>query len=358
MAHKFIVVGAGIVGASIAYHLARSGHAVSVYDSGTPETRATQNSFGWINASFYIDANHHRLRAASLVSWRQLQHDIQSESIYWPGCLCFEHSGDQLEAQYNALQTLDYECEIMARSEIRALCPNLPTLPTAALWLPQEGVAQSDRLTSELLHAATRAGASRNTLHPVERLLERNGRVCGVQTKIGLEEADGVVIAAGVGSEALAKDIGLRVPMLSRPGVLLRTKPFAHVVDPIMVSSEMEFQQLPDGRFLAPTAAGHQSDESETLGDVAESAAIGLRILRRLTGLDQLELEQAIVGWRPVPEDHLPVIGRGAVEGTYFAVMHSGVTLAALVGERVAQELSGQESSDLEVYRPTRFMAS
>jgi len=358
LAHKFIVVGAGIVGATIAYHLARSGHAVSVYDSGTPETRATHSSFGWINASFYIDANHHRLRAASLESWRQLQHDIQSESIRWPGCLCFEHSGDQLEAQYNALQTLDYECEIMARSEIRALCPNLPTLPTAALWLPQEGVAQSDRLTSELLHAATRAGVSLNTLHPVERLLERNGRVCGVQTKIGLEEADGVVIAAGVGSEALAKDIGLRLPMLSRPGVLLRTKPFAHVVDPIMVSSEMEFQQLPDGRFLAPTAAGHQSDESETLGDVAESAAIGLRTLRRLTGLDQLELEQAIVGWRPVPEDHLPVIGPGAVEGTYFAVMHSGVTLAALVGERVAQELSGQESSDLEVYRPARFMAS
>ncbi|MGB1682759.1 MAG: NAD(P)/FAD-dependent oxidoreductase, partial [Arenicellales bacterium] len=182
MVHKFIVVGAGIVGATIAYHLARSGHAVSVYDSGRQEARATQHSFGWINASFYIDANHHRLRAASLVSWRQLQHDIQSESIRWPGCLCFEHSGDQLEAQYNALQTLDYECEIMATSEIRTLCPNLPTLPTTALWLPQEGVAQSDRLTSELLHAATRAGASLNTLHPVERLLERNGRVCGVQT--------------------------------------------------------------------------------------------------------------------------------------------------------------------------------
>ncbi len=66
---------------------------------------------------------------------------------------------------------------------------------------------------------------------------------------------------------------------------------------------------------------------------------MGLRTLRRLTGLDQLELEQAIVGWRPVPEDHLPVIGPGAVEGTYFAVMHSGVTLAALVGERVAQNL-------------------
>ncbi|MGV6803572.1 MAG: FAD-dependent oxidoreductase, partial [Ruegeria sp.] len=63
MGSEIIVVGAGIVGASIAYQLARTGHTVTVIDRDMPGAGASGRSFGWINASFYLDMAHHELRA-------------------------------------------------------------------------------------------------------------------------------------------------------------------------------------------------------------------------------------------------------------------------------------------------------
>ena len=55
--------------------------------------------------------------------------------------------------------------------------------------------------------------------------------------------------------------------------------------------------------------------------------------------------EAVMLAARPVPQDGLPVIGASWPEGVYVAVMHSGVTLAALVGEAVTQELARGETA-------------
>src|SRR3989338_7869818 len=64
MAQKIIIVGAGIIGASLAFHLSRAGAEVTVFEATQPASAATGRSFGWINASFYANPAHHRLRAA------------------------------------------------------------------------------------------------------------------------------------------------------------------------------------------------------------------------------------------------------------------------------------------------------
>ena len=66
MAQKVMVIGAGILGAATAYELQKAGSDVTVIDSG--QGGATQASFGWINASFYLDADHFRLRQQSLAA--------------------------------------------------------------------------------------------------------------------------------------------------------------------------------------------------------------------------------------------------------------------------------------------------
>ena len=66
--------------------------------------------------------------------------------------------------------------------------------------------------------------------------------------------------------------------------------------------------------------------------------------------------ENVHIGWRPLPIDGHPVIGASPNrKDVYIAIMHSGVTLAPIVGQRVAAELlSAEESADLEPYRPDR----
>ena len=69
---KVVVVGAGIIGASVAYQLAKAGAQVTVIDGAGVAAGATGRSFGWINASFHADAAHFRLRAESMAAYHRL----------------------------------------------------------------------------------------------------------------------------------------------------------------------------------------------------------------------------------------------------------------------------------------------
>ena len=77
---------------------------------------------------------------------------------------------------------------------------------------------------------------------------------------------------------------------------------------------------------------------------------------RDIKGLSSHPIDEFRIGLRPLPHDGLPLIGPvPGVEGVYVAAMHSGITLAAIVGQLVAQEVgSGEESSELSRYRPDR----
>jgi glycine/D-amino acid oxidase-like deaminating enzyme len=67
-------------------------------------------------------------------------------------------------------------------------------------------------------------------------------------------------------------------------------------------------------------------------------------------------IEEAYIGWRPLPLDGLPVLGASPTRhDVYLAVMHSGVTLAPIVGQLAAQELvEGAISERLQEFRPGR----
>ena len=72
-AKQIIVVGAGIIGASIAWHLAEAGAAVTIVDAGRPGGVATANSFAWINASWGNPEPYFRLRMRAIAEWTRLK---------------------------------------------------------------------------------------------------------------------------------------------------------------------------------------------------------------------------------------------------------------------------------------------
>ncbi len=77
-------------------------------------------------------------------------------------------------------------------------------------------------------------------------------------------------------------------------------------------------------------------------------------------GADSLEMEGVTLGLRPILEDGLPAIGPApGIDGLYFAVMHSGITLAPAVGRFAAMELlEGADVALLAPFRPGRFAAA
>ena len=353
MTGRVIVVGGGILGAAIAARLAGQGADVLLLDGGLPS--ATAASFGWINASFHLDAAHFRLRHEGIAAHRRLDRQLGTSSLRWTGCLWWEEQGAGLVRMAERLDGLGYPVERIDAARFAALEPAVRA-PAEALSFPAEGVAEPAALTAALLDHACAHGARIAQGVAALALAETGGRITGVATPQGVIEASRVVIAAGTGAAALVEPLGITLPMLPRPGLMLVTRPVPQGPSHVCVSPDMEFRQRPDGRIVAPTAAQHQSDTADCIEGrvdrVAEAAVDRLRAY--LPGLD-LALERVMLAFRPVPGDELPVIGPAGPEGLYLAVMHSGVTLAALVAERVAQELAGDEAADLAPYRPGRF---
>lgn len=350
MGEQVIIVGAGLIGCSIALRLAEAGKQVTVVDQAGPGAGASGASFGWINASFYADGDHHRLRVAGIAAYRRLMNAYPAMPVTWQSCLWFEEQGEALSAMAQALADLDYPVERIGHDAFCQMSPGVRA-PDEALHFTAEGVADPAALNVALAEAAQGCGARFVLGCRVIALRDAGAGHCIVSDQ-GEMQADQVVIAAGTGAEAL-----LGLPMLQRPGLLMRTQALPPLLAHVLVAPEGEIKQDAAGRIILPTAAGHQGDETTQLpqymGCLADEA---LARLQALIPVPALRWTQVAKADRPVPEDGLPVIGYVA-QGLYAAVMHSGVTLAAIVGELAAQELSGEISNVLGPYRPERLMS-
>ena len=354
---RVVVVGAGIIGAMAAWHLQRQGARVTVLDAGRPG--ATAASFGWVNASFYIDEAHHRLRVEGMAAWRRLAGALDL-ALSWPGCLNWEDSGAKFDTRRDALARLGYPAQVLDAQGFARLEPQVAAPPARSLLMPDEGAAESAAVADSLLRDATQHGARLLRAVTGLRLTQGRGRVTGIVTDAGEIAADHVLVAAGTGCPALLEPVGLSLPMAQRPALILRTRPVAPLIRHILVSEIGELRQLPDGALLMPTAVGHQGDTSESLAaaapEVASSALARLQALFPHVSLDWAEVTLA---HRPVPLDGLPVVGP-VMPGLSVAVLHSGITLGALVGELAAREIlhggpTAQSAHWLERYRPERF---
>jgi glycine/D-amino acid oxidase-like deaminating enzyme len=98
MAKRVIVIGSGIIGASIAYHLAKAGAEVTVIEAGAPGGVATRASWAWINASWGNPEPYFRLRVRSIEHWHKMQSEIPRLAINWCGGLIWDLPPAELEA--------------------------------------------------------------------------------------------------------------------------------------------------------------------------------------------------------------------------------------------------------------------
>ncbi len=354
------VVGGGIMGASIAYHLARRGAEVILFERMKPASGATANSFAWINATFSKKPHHYfHLNRLGALGYRHLERELGGDlEVQWGGSLEWYHEPDRarwLRQEVASHQRWGYPTRLVEVDEFRKLEKNVePGEVAAASWSEDEGSLDPVRAAEVLIDHAQREGA--RVIFPCEvtAIDQKWGRLTGVRTTAGDHELDVVVLAAGVDTAKLAAMAGVEVPLVESPGVLAHTKPGERIVDRVVLSPGAHVKQKLDGRLVAGMGFGSAPSKLPTEEEGERVLEAGRRYLPALA---KLSLERVTLGFRPLPKDGYPVIGfpEGA-SGIYLAVMHSGVTLCPIVGRLAAIEiLDGVEVELLASYRHARF---
>jgi glycine/D-amino acid oxidase-like deaminating enzyme len=349
-----LIVGAGIIGASIAWHLARDGARVSLVDARAPGGLATGNSWAWINASWGNPEPYFRLRVRSMAEWRRLEREVPGLQVSWRGGLIWDLPPAGLDAFVAEHSSWGYDLSRVDRAEVLRLEPQLARPPEIAAHAPGEGSVEPLAASGALLAAAEAEGATVLARAAVRRLVLTGGRVTGVETDAGRLDADEIIVAAGVETAALAATAGVMLPLRASSAMLVASRPLGPLLNGLIVTPEMELRQTAEGRLLAAA----DFDDAEPGNDAAAAAAALFDAVRRTVRSDAtIEPEFHRVAHRPIPQDGFSAVGRAAgIAGLYLAVTHSGITLAPAIGRFVADEiLSGRRDALLAPYGPDRF---
>ncbi|CAH0188263.1 Glycine oxidase [Pseudomonas sp. Bi70] len=347
---RVVVIGAGIVGASLAYHLAGKGANVTLVEAHSIASGVTGSSFAWINTTHPEPDPIAQLRGSAIKEYRRLETQLPGLEIRWTGALSYS------EMPNAALSASGKQASenLVSRSKILDLEPNLKNPPESALFVAQEGALDAVAVTHALITGAEAYGAKILTQTRVLGFVTQNAKVSAVETTIGSIDADIVVLAAGTGITKLTDMLEVALPIKASPAIFIRYKSQPDLVHTLISNPEMEVRQSPDGALLAAEDYLDETTENQPLAIALRTAKT---IRNELHGVVSIDPERACVGLRPIPADGIPIIGYlPQVAGVYVCAMHPGVTLAAVVGRLASEEIiDGVASSALYPCRPDRF---
>ncbi len=373
---RIAVIGAGIVGASIAYNLSKRGCEVIVLEKRAPAAQASGNSFAWINASYYDSPDSYFvLRTHSLNEYHRLAQDIDIP-IRWGGSLEWYDTAEREKDVVDGVRRIQNSGAptwMIDKEKAREIEPRLeiPGSPQIA-WCTRDGAVDPAGVTWALLRRTIAHGGQ--VIYPATvTALEAQAKGIRVVTDSDTFEVDLAVAATGVGTSNIAAMIDLEIdPMrVSTSGIIVTTAPMEPVLNTVVYNADTHFHQLGDGRIIVGEKAGPAETDQHrnflqgrpntypTAELASEHAGRILQVASRyVPQLAGAEVASVGVGWRPLPKDGLPVIGHlHKVPQLYLAAMHSGVTLAPIVGHIAAMEiLDGLRIDLLSDFRYERFL--
>jgi glycine/D-amino acid oxidase-like deaminating enzyme len=372
-----VIVGGGVTGCSIAFHLAERGvRDVVVLERRFLASGGTGRSVG-ILRQLYPTPETSRMVLHSLRVFQNFHELTGGDAGYVQCGAIIAVAPDQREALARTLaaqREIGIQARLLAPEEVRELDPRIdPFAVGAAVWEPESGYGDPTGVTTGFAQGARRLGVVVEQMAEVVALRRDGDRVAGVRTAAGDEIATPVVVnAAGLWCREVAALAGVTLPIVvGRHPVFVieRTAGFGRP-HPI-------YLDLASGTFLRPETGGltltgfldadepsHPMDPEALGADVPfeEVERIMERASRCIPALGDARYQRGYAGAFDISPDWMPILDETPVRGLYVAVGMSGhgFKLSPAVGRLMADRiLDGQSSlTDLGAFRLDRFAAA
>ena len=368
---EVVIVGGGVIGAAVAYFLARRGISCSLLDKGRVGGESSNAASGILSSS-PGESQYSRLAQRSLSLFHELAPVIREESgidIELAECgdltlAMNENDAIALRGLANQLSAMGEDTKWVDSAEIREMEPLLnPSIPGAMLD-PESCRVNNQRLANALALAARRYGANIRQGIEVTGLMVENGRVAGVIERQGVTHAETVVLAAGAWTGEMdrwlyadrAPSSGHVAMVKPVKGVNLNVQPSDGSVSRIIHGSWGILVPRNDGSMIVGATIEEAGFNARvTAGDIQDILGIGTALM---LSLRYAGLNWSVAGLRPGSGDELPVIGRmPEYDNVIIASGHyrNGILLSLATGEAVADLLEGSAGDSLSDFDPARF---
>jgi sarcosine oxidase subunit beta len=366
------IVGAGVMGASIAFHLAERRVApIQVFDRGHVGCGASGPSSALVRMH-YAFAPEVRLARLSLdyfEAWgERLGRPTSFRRTGYVRIVPATQTG-RLRANVAMQRACGVDTRLVAPDELREIAPEWRLEDVAlAAWEPRSGYGDGVSVATDFLDRARELGASYRPRCRVGALRIEGGRVRGVETDAGFVAAGTVVVAAGAWSRGLLAGAGIELPLESEHHhvVVLQRRGAGGAPHPACGDSSLRVYFRPEGRaqtlvggFSGPRSPDPAPTEPEA---PPESLVHKLqRAARRMPELEDAGIVRSVSGYYTMTPDTRALIGPvPGVEGLFCCTGFSGMgfKLSPAVGRVVSEQILDGEAHSVDVsrFRVDRFV--
>ncbi len=359
-----LVIGGGLVGAAVAWGLARQGEKVIVLDEGDVALRASRGNFGlvWVQSKGSDMFDYARWTRRSADLWPDFAATLTEETGISPGyhkpgglhfCLS-EEELDRVRAQnrrmHNVNDALGYGAEMLDRQQLDEIVQGLGPDVVGGSYGKHDGHASPLYLLRGL-HAALTARGGRYAADARAEKVERDGDGYSVTTARGTFRAGKVVLAAGHGNTALAPQLGLDIPLRPEKGQILVTERAA----PLLPMPTHLLRQTDEGTVMMGDS--HEDTGYSTRSTAPVIAQIARNAVRCFPALEKLRIVRTWAAVRILTPDGAPIYQQSQTHPGVFSVnCHSGVTLAGAHALALAPMIAeGQLAPEMAAFSPERF---
>ena len=373
-----VVIGGGVIGASITYHLARRKARVVLVEEGDLAAGSSGACDGLVFLQSKKPGIHLRLAMASRDRFAQLSRDLPLSIEYRAcgGMVVIENEAERvvMERYVADQRNIGLDVELLDGRDARRCEPALSPSIAGAAFSPMDGQVNPIALTQAFGLGARQLGARIMTRTAVTGIRRKGDTITGVETASGPLSAAAVVNAAGVGAPRVGNLLGLDIPIRPRRGQILVTRAVPPMVRRCMISARyiaakynpglagagdegISIEQTERGNLLLGSTREFVGfDRRTTIGGLQRIAA---RTAALLPALRRIDVIRSFAGLRPYTPDGMPILGAvPGYSGFFMAAGHEGdgIALSPVTGHLMAQLiLDGRTDFPLDAFRPDRF---